>query len=153
MVRAVCKAAIANGPADDAAREQVDDDGQVYPSFSRPDVRDIDAPRLVGAIGGKVLIDDVRRHRPTVLAVGGALEPALLARLDVVLALSAARFAAGQRQSPNLLFAPATPASFADYHRFRSTARTPIGHVPVAPDRHAGADTPGDPSMQNSRSG
>ena len=78
--------AIINRPANDAAGEQIDDDGQVDSSLPRPDTGDIDAPLLVEAIGSKVLVDDVRRHRPTVLAVAGAFEPALLARLDVVLA-------------------------------------------------------------------
>lgn len=122
MVRAVRKAAIANNPANEAAREQVDDDGQVDPSLPRPNVRDIDAPLLIGAIGRKDLVDDVRCYRPTVLAVSGAFEPALLTRLDVVLALSAARFTANQRQSPYLPFAPATRVSSKGHNRFRSTA-------------------------------
>jgi len=45
--------AITNRPANDAARKQVDDDGQANPSLPRPDVGDIDTPLLVRPGGGK----------------------------------------------------------------------------------------------------
>ena len=39
---------VADSPADDATGEQVDDHGQIEPPLSGPDIRDVDAPLLVG---------------------------------------------------------------------------------------------------------
>ena len=47
--------AISNSPADDATREQVDDDCQIKPPLARPDVRDICAPFFIRTCRGKVL--------------------------------------------------------------------------------------------------
>lgn len=77
---------VADSPADDAAGEEVDDHRQVEPSLPCPDVRDVDAPLLVGCRRGEILVDDVRRDRPGVFAVGRAFEPALLPGTQVVLA-------------------------------------------------------------------
>ena len=78
--------AVADRPADDPPREQVDDDGEIDPALPCPHVGDVDAPLLVRAAGSKVLVDDVGGHWPAVLAVGGALEAALLARPEIVVA-------------------------------------------------------------------
>ena len=77
---------IAGGPADDPAGEQVDDDGEVQPPFTRPDVGDVGAPFLVGPGCREVLIEQVRRDRPGVMAVGSPLEPPLLPRSEPILA-------------------------------------------------------------------
>jgi len=54
---------ITNRPADDTAGEEVDDDGQIQPSFAGPDIGDVCSPLLVRPLGREVLIDDVRRDR------------------------------------------------------------------------------------------
>ena len=38
---------ITNRPADDTAGEEVDDDGQIQPSFAGPDIGDVCSPLLV----------------------------------------------------------------------------------------------------------
>jgi hypothetical protein len=37
------------GPADDAARIQVKDDGKIQPALTGPDVADVASPFLIGA--------------------------------------------------------------------------------------------------------
>ena len=68
---------VANGPADDAAGEQIDDNRQIWPSLARPDVRDVDAPFLVDTVGVKswsmMWVRSARRAR-----AGRAFEPPLL---------------------------------------------------------------------------
>jgi hypothetical protein len=49
--------AIADGPPDDAAGKQVDDDCQIQPSFAGPDIADIGAPLRIGALGREVLAE------------------------------------------------------------------------------------------------
>src|SRR3954463_7034290 len=68
-------------PANDPACEQVDNDGEVQPAFAGPDTGDVGAPLLVGRCCGEVLIEQVRRNRPGMIAVRGPLEPALLPSL------------------------------------------------------------------------
>jgi hypothetical protein len=62
---------VASGPADDAAGEQVDDDGKVQPAFAGPDVGDVGAPFLVGPRCREVL-DSVRRRREGIREWKGA---------------------------------------------------------------------------------
>src|SRR5918993_3150297 len=78
--------AIAGGPTHDTPGIKVDDDRQVQPALSRPDVADVGAPLLVGALGREVLVEEVRRDREGVQAVGGALEAARLPGSEAVLA-------------------------------------------------------------------
>src|SRR4051794_22687270 len=73
-------------PADHPSCEQVDNDGEVQPAFAGPDIGDVYAPLLVGRGCGKVLIEQVRRDRPGVMAVRGPLEPPLLPTLQAVVA-------------------------------------------------------------------
>src|SRR5882672_1045509 len=56
---------VGGGPADHAAGGEVDDGGQVQPSFPGVDVGDVAAPALVerGGVGGEVAPDQVRRRR------------------------------------------------------------------------------------------
>jgi hypothetical protein len=49
--------AVTDGPANDAAGEQVDDHGQIQPSFAGPDIADIGAPLLIGTLGREVLLE------------------------------------------------------------------------------------------------
>src|SRR5215213_5139201 len=69
---------VAGCPANDPACEQVDDDGEIQPTFAGPHVGDVGAPLLVGPCCREVLIKQVRRDRPGVMAVCGPLEPPLL---------------------------------------------------------------------------
>ena len=50
-------------PADDAAREEVDDDGEEQPALSGPDVRDVPGPNLVARSDGKIAVEYVWYHR------------------------------------------------------------------------------------------
>ena len=90
---------VAGGPADDPAGEQVDDDRKVQPTFAGPDVGDVGAPFLVGPGCREVLIEQVWRDRPSVLAVGGALEPPLLPSPEPVLPHQAGCPAATDREA------------------------------------------------------
>ena len=78
--------AIAGSPDDDSSGEQVDHDGKVQPALSRPDVGDVRTSLPVRTGRRKVLVQEVRRDRKGMQAVGGALEPSLLPRLHTVLA-------------------------------------------------------------------
>lgn len=64
--------------ADDAAGEQVDDDGEVQPALYGPNVQGVGAPFLVQTRRDEILIQQVRRYRPGVVAVRDLLEPPLL---------------------------------------------------------------------------
>ena len=50
----------AGGPADDHAREQIHDDGQIQPALPRPDVGDVGHPGLVGRRGGELSLQEIR---------------------------------------------------------------------------------------------
>jgi hypothetical protein len=73
-------------PADDPTSEQVDDNREVQPAFAGPHVGDVGTPLLIGAGCREVLIKQVRRDRPSVMAVRGPLEPPLLPSLQAVVA-------------------------------------------------------------------
>lgn len=62
---------IAHRPADDLAAEEVDDGRQIQPTLSSRNVGDIGEPDPVRRCGGKVAIDEVRRDRQAMTAVGG----------------------------------------------------------------------------------
>jgi len=76
---------VTHRPANHPPSEQIEDHGQVQPAFTRPHVRDIGVPFLVRACGGEVLREQVGRDRKGVMAVGGALEAALLPGLQAIL--------------------------------------------------------------------
>ena len=60
-----------NRPADDAAREPVDDGGDVEPALRGPDIGEVGDPFAVRLIGFELPVERVRRHggdRPFVLA-------------------------------------------------------------------------------------
>ena len=57
--------AVADGPADHAPREKVNDHGKINPSLPRPDIGDVACPLLVGRIGDKIPIQPVRRDAQT----------------------------------------------------------------------------------------
>src|SRR4051812_36477018 len=84
--RQVAMQPIAGGPANHPACEQVDNDGEVQPAFAGPYVGDVGAPLPVGRCCGEVLIEQVWRDRPGVIAVRGPLEPPLLPSLQAVVA-------------------------------------------------------------------
>ena len=58
-------------PAHHLAAEQVDHHGQKQPAFLGGDIRDVARPRLVGRGRGEVAVQQVRRDRQIVPAVGG----------------------------------------------------------------------------------
>ena len=60
---------VTDGPADDAARVQIQDDGQIQPTFAGPYVADVFGPFLVGAISQEVLIQHIGRDVERVVAV------------------------------------------------------------------------------------
>ena len=71
-------------PADDPACEQIDDNGEIQPAFAGPHVGDVGTPLLVGPCCREVLIKQVRRDRPSVMAIRGPLEPPLLSSPEAV---------------------------------------------------------------------
>src|SRR5215208_2294138 len=77
---------VAGCPANHPACEQVDNDGEVQPAFAGPHVGDVGAPLLVGPCCREVLIEQVRRDWPGVIAVRGSLEPPLLPSPQAVVA-------------------------------------------------------------------
>ena len=77
---------ITRGPADDATREEVQNDGEVEPALRRPDAGDVGPPLPVRAIRREVLRHEIGRNGPGVLAVRRALEAPLLTRDQPVLA-------------------------------------------------------------------
>ena len=52
-------------PTDDPACEQVDDDGEVQPTFAGPDIGDVGAPLLVGPRCREVLIEQSALFAPS----------------------------------------------------------------------------------------
>src|SRR4029078_13564116 len=75
---------VAGCPANDPACEQGDNDGEVQPALAGPDIGNVGAPLFVGRCCGEVLIEQVRRDWPSVIAVRGPLEPPLLPSLPAV---------------------------------------------------------------------
>lgn len=73
-------------PADDAAGEQVDDNGQIEPALAGPSVGNINTPFLVRPGCVKILVDDVGCNRKGMLAVRRALETPLLPGMQAILA-------------------------------------------------------------------
>ncbi|SAK98745.1 hypothetical protein AWB75_07208 [Caballeronia catudaia] len=71
-------------PAHHLTAKQVEDDRQVQPAVVSPEVRDVRSPGLIGASGREVALQQVRRDRQVVVAVGGRPEAAFGLRLDAV---------------------------------------------------------------------
>lgn len=65
---------LSHGPADDQARIEIDNHGQVEPAFFCPEIGDVANPFLVGLRGADILLQQVWRHRQIMLGVGGRLE-------------------------------------------------------------------------------
>src|SRR5256885_15469276 len=63
---------LAHRSADDLASEQVEDHGQVEPTFAGRDVGDIRQPDLIGPVGYEIPIQQVGGYRQGMLAVGRA---------------------------------------------------------------------------------
>lgn len=84
--REVAVQPVADRPADDTAGEQIDDHRQIEPPLARPDIGDVHTLFLVRGRRREILVDDVGRDRPSMLAVGGSLEPPLLPAAQAVLA-------------------------------------------------------------------
>src|SRR3954471_13453234 len=66
---------IRHRPADDLARGQVLDRGQVQPALVRRQVGDVGQPDRVGPLGDEVAVEQVRGDRQVVPAVGGPRGP------------------------------------------------------------------------------
>lgn len=50
------------GPADNAARIEVHDDGQIEPAFPRADIRDVGDPGVVRSVNGKPSLQGIGRQ-------------------------------------------------------------------------------------------
>ena len=72
-------------PANDLAVKQVKNDSQVQPAFIRPQVRDVGRPDLIRCTGLKVSIQQVLRHRQTVLRIRRGFIAALVPCPHIVL--------------------------------------------------------------------
>src|SRR3954452_22310769 len=96
---------VADRPANHPSGKQIQDHGQVEPALTRPHVRDIRVPFLVRALGREVLLKQVGSNRKGVVAVGGALEAALLPGLEAVLTHQPSRPTAPDGQALILEFA------------------------------------------------
>src|SRR5690606_32642178 len=64
---------IANRPADNETRVEVDDDRQVKPTFPSCHIRDVRTPFLVGGCRREILLELVRCNWLSMLRVGGSL--------------------------------------------------------------------------------
>src|SRR3954469_4124029 len=95
---------VAGCPANDPACEQVDNDGEVEPAFAGPHIGDVGAPLLIGRCCLEVLIEQVRRDWPGVMAVRGPLEPPLLPSPQAVVAHQPGYPAATDHQAGVLQF-------------------------------------------------
>jgi hypothetical protein len=135
---------VAGCPANDPSCEQVDDDGEIEPAFAGPDIGDVGAPLLVGRGCGKVLIEQVRRDRPSMMAVRGPLEPPLLPRPQAVVAHQASRPAATDYQAGILQFPrhPGTAIGAVRQSKGRSDMRQQ--HHVVALAATGGPTSPGE---------
>lgn len=133
---------VADSPANHAPREQVDDDGQINPALTRPDVGDVARPLLVRGTRRKVLLQEVRRDVEGVIAVGGALELAAADDADAVLAHQTAypTLSDPQAQLVQLFGHPrpavaaqAQPMLFADMRQDHHVAPLTDGRGPAQP--------------------
>ena len=76
---------VAHRPADDLARREVENSGQVKPTFVGGDVCDVGEPDAVRCRCDELLLQPVRRDRQVMTAVGRArLEPAAGERANPV---------------------------------------------------------------------
>src|SRR5688572_16508136 len=75
-----------DSPADDATREQVDQDREVEPSLVRPDVRDVADPLAIDGLRREVPRKDVRGHGLIVLGVGRLAESRRTTAIEAILA-------------------------------------------------------------------
>lgn len=76
---------VARGPTDDPAGMQIHHDGEIQPAFGSPDVRDVGSPLLVRRVSAEILIQNIRRDRTSMVAVGRLLVSSFLQRFYVVI--------------------------------------------------------------------
>src|SRR5208337_5096872 len=74
LERKLARDMLAHREAYDAAREQIQDRGQIEPTLCGPDVRDIGDPGQVRRVHAEVSHQDVRRHRKRMIRVRRPLE-------------------------------------------------------------------------------
>ena len=89
--REISLQAVTRRPANDAPREEVENDGEVEPALCRPDVGDVRPPFPVWAVRREVLRHQIGGDRPGMFAVRRALEALLLPRGQLVLSHQARR--------------------------------------------------------------
>ena len=70
------------GVSDDTPREEVEDDRQVQPAFSRRHIGDVGRPTKVRFFGAEVAPEQVRGDRPVMARVGRAHSPPGAARVE-----------------------------------------------------------------------
>src|SRR5437016_1496144 len=95
---------VAQRPADDPAREEVEDDDEVQPALARPEVRDVRDPGRVRRRDRELPIEDVGGYREVVLRVRRALEAPLLPRPQALFAHQARHAMASHRLALRLKF-------------------------------------------------
>ena len=54
---------LAHGPADNLTVKDIQDDREIKPALSGTNISNIRGPELIGASGGKILIDQIGRYR------------------------------------------------------------------------------------------
>lgn len=72
---------IARRPADNALGIKVEHDRQIEPALGRPDVTDVGAPLLIGAVAIEVLVKEIGGDRTAMTAVGRLLVATFLQSL------------------------------------------------------------------------
>lgn len=77
---------ITRRPADNTPGIKIEQDRQIEPAFGRPDMADVGASLLIGAVAGKVLIKEIGRRRAAKIAVGRLLVATLLQSLQAIVA-------------------------------------------------------------------
>ena len=76
---------LAEGIPHDPSGEEIEDHRQVQPAFQGREVRDVRDPCGIGSLDVEVSLQEVRRHRESVLGVRGGSETALPAPLEAEL--------------------------------------------------------------------
>ena len=92
---------IGDRPADDAAREQVEDDGEVQPALPRPHVRDVGRPHAVRRRRFEVPVEHVRRDRRASWSSRSCAETAASTALRALLAHHPRDALAARRAEPS----------------------------------------------------
>ena len=111
---------ISRFPADNPARIEIANDGQIQPALAGPDITDIRTPFLIRSVTAEVLIQHVRSHGVTMVTGCRALKARLLAGFETILHAFSALFG---DDLPQYLPHSARHAG-AGYHKFHAIEQT-----------------------------